>query len=165
MTVLYLFHYCFPKERVVYYPLKTSVILFVITVYLFLVLFDFHHLLYLLVTWFCFCCFFICSWIKTTTAVLLVRLVYLAFFLLFCIHNRDVADSRTVNIFIRDTAYFHWALLNHESKFIDSQLKKHAVFRMKLPTVREYAISLLYPSVPVLWVLDVFRGLECSIHH
>ena len=82
----------------VYTPMQTcfksintilsSAILFVITVYLFLVLCNFHHLLQLLISWFCWVLFllvFACQWIITSTVVVLVffvphiKLFYLAF--------------------------------------------------------------------------------------
>ena len=35
--------------------------------------------------------------------------------------NREVAESRTAGIFIRDTACFHCDSMNCDSKFIESQ--------------------------------------------
>ena len=34
--------------------------------------------------------------------------------------NREITDSRTTDIFKRDTAYFHCDLLNYESKFLSN---------------------------------------------
>ena len=36
-------------------------------------------------------------------------------------NNREVADSNTASIFIRDTGGFHCDSLNHVSQFIESQ--------------------------------------------
>ena len=54
--------------------------------------------------------------------------------------NREVADSRTLGIFIRDTLCFHCYSMNCDSKFSE--------FRMKMSAVRESPTSLL--SSPVV---------------
>ena len=51
-----------------------------------------------------------------------------------CGKIREVADSRTESIFIRDTACFNFDSLNYELQFIDS--------KMKMLAVRESVISL-----------------------
>ena len=57
--------------------------------------------------------------------------------------SREVANSHTGGFFIRDTACFYCDSMNCDSQFSESQWK-HAVSRMKLPAVREFATSLLY---------------------
>ena len=95
----------------------------------------------------CFCLFIVCLFFVLSVSLVRPKAFSYYYTLPFSFypwHDREVVNSRTWGMFIRDTAYFIVIQWSISSYFIESQWNMpYAVFRMKMPHVRESAISLL----------------------